>query len=598
MNPLDQLSELESNGYLQLVGSQPELVFRFRHSLLQEAAYKSILKADRQVIHLAIAEAMETLYAQQLDLYAPLLAKHFSEADEGMRALEYYTLAAQTASKQFATLEALDHYTSAIDISQRMQLPKAKLLSARGKIYEILGQFELAKHDMDAALEDAHQCGDSSLELETLLNLGFAWTSRDYSRAGRYYKLALELARQMNDPLSLALSLSRLGNWHTNLDQPQEAIPYLLEALGIFQEIGDKDRIAETLDLLGMNALLDGDVVKGQDFTEQALEHFRKSNNLTGLASNLTTLGIANSYYECGVIHLEYLNFQGASAMVEEALDICKRIKWRSGEAYTRMVMSQIYAVHGDYQGAIDIAKTSIQLATDIGHVQWITASTLVLGLIYKELFAFNDAHDLLLTSYEHARKSGSVNWICTTAAEYSANLILLGELEQAEDVLNSNLDHQSPARTLGQRHIWCTRAKVAIARNDPQAALQIVEHLDASANNRWTHPVAIYVDLIRGGALEALNHWSQAEQHYRNVLELSRESQFPWIRWRCHAALSRLYADQDMVGNATQETIQAQRIMDQLSENVPVGRLQDEFKRRTRDILFRRVDSWQNLLF
>lgn len=598
MNSLDHLSELESSGFLQLIGSQPEPIFRFRHSLLQEAAYKSILKADRHLIHRAIAESMESLYSHQLELYAPILAKHFSEANQSKRALKYYKLAGWTASKQFATLEALEHYSKALEISQSLQLPKAELLNARGNIHETLGQFELAIQDMEAALQDTRQNNESSLELQTLLNLGFAWTSRDYSQAGEYYKRALELARQLDDPISLALSLSRVGNWHTNLDQSQDAIPYLLEALGIFQEMGDQDRIAETLDLLGMNALLDSDIVKGQDFTRQALDHFREHNNLTGLASNLTTLGIGNSYYECGICHLEYLNFQEASAMVEEALEICQRIRWRSGEAYTRMVLSQIYAVHGEYQEAIDIAQASISLATEIGHIQWITASTLVLGLIYKELLSNKEAHDLLSTSFENAKKSGSVNWILTTAAEYSLNLIHLGQLDQAEEVLDSILDHKSPARTLGQRHIWCSRTKLAITRNDPHTAMEAIEHMDAWANNRDTHPVAIYIDILRGVALAMLNHSSLAEQHFRNVLNLSIKSEFPSISWQCHTALSRLYTDQNLTGQAKQETLQARRIINQITESLPQGSLKDRFEQKTSNLINGRTESWQNLLF
>jgi len=74
------LSRLESYGLIRLAAVQPELEYLFRHALVQDAAYASILRADRKRIHLAVGEALERLYPARAAELAPTLAQHFSAA--------------------------------------------------------------------------------------------------------------------------------------------------------------------------------------------------------------------------------------------------------------------------------------------------------------------------------------------------------------------------------------------------------------------------------------------------------------------------------------------------------------------------------------
>src|SRR6185436_14725505 len=93
-----QLSTLEASALIRLATTEPEIEYLFRHALVQEAAYASILKADRTALHIAVAEALEHLYPAQLDERAPLLAYHFESAQAWPRALHWLTRAADQAN--------------------------------------------------------------------------------------------------------------------------------------------------------------------------------------------------------------------------------------------------------------------------------------------------------------------------------------------------------------------------------------------------------------------------------------------------------------------------------------------------------------------
>jgi tetratricopeptide (TPR) repeat protein len=149
----------------------------------------------------------------------------------------------------------------------------------RGQAFETLGDFELARSDYEQASERARADVDRVAQLQSLIDLGFLWEGHDYDRGGAYYQQALELARTIGDPATLAHSLNRVGNWHTNIGPPFEALRNHQEALSMFRRLNDRRGIAETLDLLAVNTYLSGDLSQSTTYCEQAIALFRELDN-------------------------------------------------------------------------------------------------------------------------------------------------------------------------------------------------------------------------------------------------------------------------------------------------------------------------------
>jgi predicted ATPase len=85
LNP--HLTHLETSGLIQLAQEHPELEYLFRHALVQDAAYESLLLADRQRLHLLVGEALERLFAERLAEFAPMLGHHFMVAGQAEKPL-------------------------------------------------------------------------------------------------------------------------------------------------------------------------------------------------------------------------------------------------------------------------------------------------------------------------------------------------------------------------------------------------------------------------------------------------------------------------------------------------------------------------------
>jgi tetratricopeptide (TPR) repeat protein len=108
------LSTLETAGLVELARDMPELEYLFRHALVQNAAYATLVKADRQRLHQAVAEIVEANSANRLDELAGILAYHFSRAGEPEKAIQYCRRAARRATETYAYPEAIGHLQAAL----------------------------------------------------------------------------------------------------------------------------------------------------------------------------------------------------------------------------------------------------------------------------------------------------------------------------------------------------------------------------------------------------------------------------------------------------------------------------------------------------
>jgi len=267
----------------QLVVEESEERFAFRHALTRQAVYADLLVRERKALHRRIADTMERLFASSPDAHLTDLAYHFYEAGAWQKAAEYGQRAGEQAQAMYAPHAVIEDVTRALDASQRGSIPPpASLYRLRGKAYETQGNFERAFADYQTTLQMAQGAGERQAEWQALMDLGFLWAQRDYVQTGGYFQQALALARRMEDPLTLAHSLNRLGNWHVNIEQPREALHYHQEALTLFQQAHNLAGIAETYDLLGMTSTLGGDLVQGASYCQQAIPLFQQLDELCG----------------------------------------------------------------------------------------------------------------------------------------------------------------------------------------------------------------------------------------------------------------------------------------------------------------------------
>ena len=126
----DALDQLVAAELVFRRGAPPDATYTFKHALVQEAAYNSLLKSRRQHLHARIAQALEEKFPEVAANRPEVLARHLTDAGLTEKAVGYWHRAAQQAAERFAHKEAIAHLTRGLELLK--SLPDTLGARARG----------------------------------------------------------------------------------------------------------------------------------------------------------------------------------------------------------------------------------------------------------------------------------------------------------------------------------------------------------------------------------------------------------------------------------------------------------------------------------
>jgi DNA-binding SARP family transcriptional activator len=143
----------------RIVREQGTDAYDFGHDKLRQAAYASLSAARQRLLHHRVAQALEAVYAQNLDPVSGQVAAHYERASQPEQAIPYYQRAAESAQRIFANEEAIRYYQQALALletappgqsgaaTQGRQEDAAKLHEGLGNVLELNGWHDQARED-------------------------------------------------------------------------------------------------------------------------------------------------------------------------------------------------------------------------------------------------------------------------------------------------------------------------------------------------------------------------------------------------------------------------------------------------------------------
>ncbi len=140
----EHLQRLEQLDLTPLDTPAPDTTYIFKHIITQEVAYNLMLFTQRKQLHRTVAEWYENTHAHDLSPYYPLLAHHYSQAEDATKTIEYMVKAGEQSLLQFANQEAIRFLSEALNLAGKElpRTPEARLERARWEL--MLGQAHLA----------------------------------------------------------------------------------------------------------------------------------------------------------------------------------------------------------------------------------------------------------------------------------------------------------------------------------------------------------------------------------------------------------------------------------------------------------------------
>jgi DNA-binding CsgD family transcriptional regulator/ATP-dependent Clp protease adapter protein ClpS len=546
-----------------LVMEQEPDIFAFRHALTREAIYSGLLGRERRNQHRVIA----TYLAGQTgagDELLPQLAYHSFEAGLWQQALDCGMAAGDQALRRYATHAALVHLDRAASAANHLDvaLPR-RLLETRGRARQMVGDFAAARTDFEAALAEARATRDRSGEWQALYDLGYLWMTSDYARAGTYLREALAVARSIDDPTTLARSLNRLGNWLANIGQPITALELHEEALSIIERGADKADLAHTLDLIATAHDITGNNAVSSASYRRALPLFEALGDRQGMASTLMMV-TSSGDIDAGL----------------RAATIAREIGWRDGEAYAHIRLAFALGFRGDFGAALSNARQGLEIARQIDHLPWQTAGLQSLGTVYLHMLLPTEGRGPLVEALTLARAGGATVWVDTISAVLAMISIQAGDVDQAAALVTESSGSPAALETLGKRLLALAQGETALAQQDPEAALSVVNQVLATLPDleTWQDRVLPMLLHLQGRALAVAGQPDKAQTTLTKAIRLCRTYAMRPLQWRCHAELARLALTRKDHGEAAAHLNAANELIAALAASIDPDRLRRDF--------------------
>jgi class 3 adenylate cyclase/tetratricopeptide (TPR) repeat protein len=236
----DSLAQLVTAELLYQRGRPPRATYVFKHALIQDAAYASLLRSTRQQMHLRTAQLFEVGFPEILDIQPEVVAYHYAEAGRAEQAISYWNRAGQRALQYSANLEAIGHLRQGVAL-----LP---------------------------ALPDTPTRTQQELELQMALGPALMATQGFAAPdVAQTYDRARDLCRRVGDTPQLFPVLHGLWRFYVNRAAFQTAHELGEQLLELAQRFGDSALRLEAHRALGQTAFWKGELSAVRAHMEEGL---------------------------------------------------------------------------------------------------------------------------------------------------------------------------------------------------------------------------------------------------------------------------------------------------------------------------------------
>jgi predicted ATPase len=292
-------------------GRPPRARYIFKHALIQDAAYASLLRSTRQQVHQQIVPLLETRFPELVDTQPELLAHHCTEAGQDEAAINYWQMAGQRAIQGSACIEAIAHLTQGLALLTTLPETPARLQQELD-LQVALGPALIANKgytvpDVERvytrARELCERVGDTPQLFSVMRGLMVHYQLKgQLQTANQLGDQLLSLAQSRPEPALLLLAHYQLGAVLFFRGEPARAQKHLTQALAnhIPQEQRDL-ALRYDLDIgVGIYGWLSWDLWQ-LGYPDQALQHCESALSLVQEVSHPYSLTVV--HYWAAVLH-------------------------------------------------------------------------------------------------------------------------------------------------------------------------------------------------------------------------------------------------------------------------------------------------------
>jgi class 3 adenylate cyclase/tetratricopeptide (TPR) repeat protein len=385
LETITEMKEELKSGLVNLQGLEfiyekslfPDLEYIFRHALVQEVAYNSLLINRRKEIHEKIGKAIETLYPTRLEEFCEMLAYHYSKSGNLAKAYEYLKKSAEKAVRKDALFEGVRFYNEAMQVLS--QLPPTEehkreqidLVLLVHVPWRRIGYSRDYLPMLQKAETLAEELGENKKRMQIRSTMGHYYISLGNPKSGwECLESCMEYPEIIHDvelmvPVGHDLCISCLisGDFQ-RVNHIAPTIMSLIERRGIQAEFFGKpfNPYSYILAAWGVANAGSGDFDQGEGLLEKALSFALEMDHLSTTAMVELTYGVALCIKGDGEAAGSHL--RNAIKFLEKSQTIVYL-----GQAWSWM--GYAHCLMGDSATAVDFTEKGLRMHTDTGLPFW-----------------------------------------------------------------------------------------------------------------------------------------------------------------------------------------------------------------------------------
>ncbi len=537
------LRELKALEIIYELGLLDEPAYVFKHALIQDVAYNSLLKERRKELHRAVGYAIEELYSDRVADHCEELAHHFYQGEDWRKAFDYLVSSGDRAKDAYANQAALDFYARALEVAPRVappvdQRPIMDIHQRRSEVWRLMSRTDEAIAESERMLAIAREVGDRQAEGQALLDLALShWVTFSSTHLPESKRLAEEARRTA-------------------------------------EETGDQRILARSLVYLGLMDQTDGDL----DAADRQFEEARR-------------IGEAGGYHD---VILQVNGWLGAQANwrgeFTRAVAICSEVAQRAAQVHDGFMeltglgfrVNSLIGLgrYAEARAAIEECRTK---AREWNNTLYIGRMINTQGWLHQELGDFRRAFEYDRESADVGQRIQNPNVEISALINVGFDHLHLGEAGRALEVLEEALVRVEKHAFGAHRWRWSIHlavylAEALLARDEPEQALLHAERALVQARATGSMKYVGKAHALRGEIALRAREWARAEADLGEALRIARGIAYPNLTWQTAHLLARAQAGQGSMAEAFASARLAAETIDGLAERAPDPALRSTF--------------------
>jgi predicted ATPase len=354
--------------------------YSFKHALVQQTAYASMLRSERQPLHLRIAETLSTKFIDVAEGAPEVVAYHYTQARETTPAINHWLKAGRQASKRSAFMEAVTHFETALKLLEELPQDRTRL-------------------ELELQLQ------------QSLANASIAAKGFNAPQTIVAFNRALDLCKELGSGPQMFAVLNGLVGAHLMGGEIPKARALAQDLLALAMERNDQTALLMGHRVLGMSLYMLGELAQAKRELREAIALYDPEQH-SQLALIFSHDFKATAQVYLGVVMALCGDIDEGVRHSLDALAYAQELRHPHSICYVLCFLAGTYLCAGNPQAAFPVADRAIMQSNEQGFPQWVAGGLMLRGWARLELGEIEAALVDIRSSIRALEKTGTLIWM------------------------------------------------------------------------------------------------------------------------------------------------------------------------------------------